>query len=149
MTVTSRHTPRRGALKDQGKLDMLAMTLKLLDETFAIARLDSRAPVPAWATQSRFHSVTRIGSELSIVCPEGNLPSDVLAVKGWRCLGVEGPLDFQLTGVLASLAGPLADGGISLFAISTYETDYLLVKQESLAAAIDALRSAGHSIVDG
>lgn len=82
-----------------------------------------------------------------MVCPEADVPSGVLAEAGWRCLKVQGPLDFALVGVMASLTGPLAAAGVSLFALSTYDTDYLLVKAGNLAQAVDALESAGHTVV--
>jgi len=74
------------------------------------------------------------------------VPADVLCEKGWRCLKVDGPLDFSLTGILTSLAAPLSAAGISIFAISTYDTDYLLLKEEQLDSAIRTLQQYGHHI---
>ncbi len=91
-----------------------------------------------------FCSITRTADEVSIVCPLGRVPDDVRRESGWRCLKVEGPLDFALTGILASLAVPLAQAGISIFAISTYDTDYLLVKD--LDGAVATLTGEGHLI---
>ena len=82
------------------------------------------------------------------MCAEENVPSDVKADRGWRALKVEGPLDLALTGVLASLANPLAEAQINLFAISTFDTDYLLVKGYNLARACEVLRQAGHGVAD-
>lgn len=89
-------------------------------------------------------SVTRTNHEVSIVCEEMRVPPDVRAVGAWRVVEVEGPLDFTLVGVLTSLAHPLADAGVSIFAISTFDTDYLLVREAQLAAARRALTDAGH-----
>ena len=111
--------------------------------TFAICRLDRDAPIPEWA-HNGFFSITRTPDELSIICKEEIVPEQVLCEKGWRCLQVMGPLDFALTGILASLASPLAEAGISIFAISTYDTDYFLVKE--LNRAIAVLSKAGHTM---
>ncbi len=102
--------------------------------------------MPAWAQSSAFVSVTRTPGELSVVCHEGVLPSSVEAERGFRCLGVRGPLGFSGTGILESLARPLAEADISIFALSTYDTDYLLVAAESLERAVRALAEAGHIV---
>lgn len=119
------------------------MKLVLCRGSFAVCRLAPEAALPA-----RFFSVTRTAEELSVVCRESDAPPDACCEPGWSCLQVAGPLDFALTGVLASLATPLATAGVSVFALSTFDTDYLLVKSASLARALDALRGAGHEIVD-
>src|SRR5690349_13783061 len=125
----------------------MPLTLTVLAETFAIARLDPAAAIPSWALAADgFVSITRTRDEVSIVCAESNVPEGVQASRAWRCLRVAGPLDFTLVGVLASLASPLAAAGISTFAVSTYDTDYLLVREHDLAAAIRALCGAGHVV---
>ncbi len=126
----------------------MTLTLSLLPEKLAICRLDPDADVPTWTSGSRFLSITRTDDELSVVCAEAGVPEEVKSDRGWRCLKVAGPLDLSLTGVLASLANPLAEGHINIFAISTYDTDYLLVKEESLPRSIDVLTQAGHRVVD-
>ncbi len=128
---------------------MQPLTLTVLDQTLAIARLRASEPIPEWSVRSAWCSITNTGSELSIVCPQQNVPNEVASEKGWRPFAVKGPLDFELTGVLASLATPLAAAGISIFAVSTFDTDYLLVKQEQLAAAIETLQRAGHTVEVG
>ena len=115
-------------------------------ETYAVCRLDRNAPAPDWGTRGLFSSVTRTAEELSVVCPDAQVPGRVKREGGWRVLKVEGPLDFSLTGVLASLTAPLAREGISVFALSTYDTDYLLVKKEQLEKAIQALRGEGYEV---
>ena len=117
------------------------------DTLFAVARLDARAAIPAWA--SEFFAVTRTADELSIVCPAESVPADVAAERGFRMLMVEGPLDFSLTGVMASIAGPLAAAGVSMFAISTYNTDYVLVREDRFADAVAALREADWDVAVG
>jgi hypothetical protein len=123
------------------------MNLTLLPDTLAICRLDPSITSPVWLPQSGFLSVTRTAEELSIVCCEAAVPDDVICQRGWRGLQVEGPLDFSLTGVMASLAGTLAEAGVSLFAVSTYDTDYILVRQAHLAVARQALVDAGHHVI--
>jgi uncharacterized protein len=122
--------------------------LYALDELYAIVRLEPDADVPVWARTGHFWSITRSDSELSIVCPQDDVPRDASAERGWCALEVAGPLDFSLTGVVSSLVAPLAEEEIPLFLISTFETDYLLVREPDLHRAVEALTSAGHS-VDG
>jgi hypothetical protein len=95
---------------------------------------------------SGFYSLTRTADEISIVCEEQQMPENAKSEKGWRALRVIGVLDFALTGILARLTAPLANAGISIFALSTFDTDYLLVKQEKLAEAIAVLSDAGYTI---
>ena len=121
------------------------LTLSVLPETLAICRLEHEASVPMWATGS-FVSITRTSDELSIVCHERDVPSGVKTDRGWRALKIEGPLDLALTGVLASIAVPLAEARINIFAISTFDTDYVLVKVDRVAEAIGVLRRAGHVV---
>lgn len=111
---------------------------------YSIIRLGPRAKVPAGLTG--FHSVTRTGRELSIVCRQELAPHGGRREDGFRCLEVAGPLPFEATGILVALAAPLARAGIPILAISTFDTDYLLVRHERLGAAVRALQRAGHSI---
>ena len=123
-----------------------SLTLDVLPERFAVVRLAADAAVPEWAQGAgALVSVTRTADELSIVCPEAAVPTDLPAQRGFRGLRVRGPLDFSVVGVLASLAGPLAAAGVSLFALSTYDTDYLLVRAADLERAVAALAGAGHA----
>ena len=125
---------------------MVSLPLTLLPALLAVCRLPPDAPLPAWATGRGFISITRTDEELSIVVHQDRVPGDTTAVGPWRALKVQGPLDFALTGILAALTAPLAEVGISLFAIATYDTDYILVREERLQAAINALRAAGHLV---
>jgi len=125
------------------------LTLTLLPDNMAVARLAATAPLPAWALSTAFFAITRTPDELSILCPGDSIPADTLAERDWRCLKVAGPLDFSLVGVLGALLGPLGDAGVSVFALSTYDTDYLLVKEAQLQQALAALRAAGHTIKKG
>jgi hypothetical protein len=121
------------------------MDLLLLPSSFAICKLEPDAPVPAWAHGS-FVSITRSSEELSIVCDEVDVPENILVEKAWRALKIKGPLDFGQTGILASFSQTLAEANVSLFAISTFDTDYLLVPEAQLNLALAALEQAGHSI---
>ena len=122
------------------------LELSLLPERFAISRLAVDSPIPGWATHGPFFSVTRTGDELSIVTELSRVPANVKSQSGWRVLKVHGPFVLSEIGVLAALATPLAEAKISLFAVSTFDTDYLLVASETLSAAIAALERAGHTI---
>jgi len=122
------------------------LELTLLPERFAISRLTAEALIPPWATEGPFFSVTRTGDELSVVSELSRVPVGVHSQPGWRVLKVHGPFVLSEIGVLASLATPLAEEKISLFAVSTFDTDYLLVASETLSAAIAALERAGHTI---
>lgn len=122
------------------------MRLRTLPDLYAIVRLDPDADVPDWVGDSPFSSVTRSDSELSIVCSEEDLPDGLRAERGWCALELIGPLDFTLTGVVASLVSPLADSDVPIFVISTFETDYLLVREPDYSRAVGSLRAAGHSV---
>lgn len=127
------------------------MNLLILPELYAVAKYPTSTPIPDWVWKTDgFLSVTKTDEELSIVSLAENfgahLPDGVQVETEWRALKVEGPLDFSLTGILASLAQPLALHQISIFAISTYNTDYLLVKANKLSEAIDVLTAKGHRI---
>ncbi|HEY3177102.1 MAG TPA: ACT domain-containing protein [Candidatus Polarisedimenticolia bacterium] len=120
------------------------VTLSVMPGRFSICRL---APgTPPWGVAGPFYSITRTDEELSIVCAESDVPAGVKAGGGWRALKAEGPFDFKTIGIVASLSTPLAVRGIGIFIISTFDTDYLLVKQEDLEAASEALTLAGHQL---
>lgn len=118
----------------------------MLDGRLAVCRFGPDHEVPHWALESWFFSVTRTPEELSIICPEPNVPGGLVCERGWRAMKLEGPLEFSMVGVLASVAGPLAAAGVSIFTVSTYDTDYVMVKEEQLDLAVDALRTYGHEI---
>jgi hypothetical protein len=118
----------------------------LLPEAFAVCRLDPAAPVPPWAGAHPFSSITRTADELSVVCPESAVPGGVQAAGGWRCLKLEGPFDFSVTGLVASFSTALARAGISLMVVCTYDTDYLLVRLADLDRAIASLEENGYRI---
>jgi hypothetical protein len=122
------------------------LTFIILRETLAICRLDKDAPIPDWVFQGGLFSVTRTKDELSIVCPQINVPKGIVCNQGWSCLKIKGPLDLSSTGIISSIAKTLQQEGISFFSISTYDTDYIMVKEKDLEKAIFALTETGHRI---
>jgi hypothetical protein len=122
------------------------LTLSILDAAFSVCRLAPDADLPHWLPAAGFVSMTRTADELSVVCPCEAVPPSVKAERGFRVLKIDGPLDFSLTGILLAVAGPLADTGISIFAVSTYDTDYVLVKAHDLKQAVAVLQAAGHAV---
>ena len=133
-------------------MDAPAHTAALLPARYAVARLAADAPYPEWA-RGPLVSLTRTDAELSVVCPEAALPAPppagLVVQRGFRALAVDGPLDFALVGLLAAWTGALAAAGVSVFALSTHDTDLLLVPAERLAAARAALAGAGLELRDG
>jgi hypothetical protein len=127
---------------------MIAQQFRLivLPGAFAVCRLPAGAVPPAWAVGGEFWSVARTTEELSVVCSQEAVPEGVRCERGWRVLRVAGTLDFALVGVLTALLAPLAAAGIAVFCLSTFDTDYLLVRETDLARAMEALTGAGHAI---
>jgi hypothetical protein len=131
-------------------LPLARLHLRLLEGRVSVCRLDPAEPIPAWVLAGGgFASITRAAGELSVVCAEDAVPAGTTCESGWRIFQVEGPLDFSLTGILASVAQPLADAGVSIFAVSTYDTDHVLVKEEDVQRAVRALTAAGHRVTAG
>jgi hypothetical protein len=123
------------------------LTLSVMEGLYAIAKFAGDAEIPAWAAGLAFFSVTRTPEELSVVVAEASVPPGLNASRGWRMLKVHGPFAFSETGVVASLANPLARVGVGIFVISTFDTDYLLVQQEEIPVAVETLEHAGHTIL--
>jgi hypothetical protein len=120
----------------------------LLPGRWAVVRFPADAPVPEWALRpSPFVSISRTADELSIVCPEAFVTPSARCEGGWQVIKLLGPFPFEEVGILASFAAPLAAAGVAIFAISTFDTDYILIKSAQVEAAVDALRSAGHELV--
>jgi len=116
------------------------LKLAVLPHHLGVARLPATGGLPAWLDLSRpMTSITRTREELSVVCPEDMIPAQTRSERGFRAIQVEHKLDFGLTGILATLTGVLAEAQVSVFALSTFDTDYLLVRQHRLRAAIEAL----------
>ncbi len=115
-----------------------------------MSQMEAGAPMPSWAIEALagpgFCSVTRTEQELSVVGPAELVPPETLAMRDWACFWLHGPFDFDETGILAALLNPLAKAGVGIFAVSTYDTDYILVKQANTELAIRVWRDAGHGI---
>lgn len=113
--------------------------LSVLPETLGICRFDDGSPIPDWAQNANFCSITRTRTELSIVCRQEEIPGGVLVEKDWRAFKLEGNISLESVGIIAVLSKPLADAGISIFNISTYETNYILVEDKNLEKAVEIL----------
>jgi len=123
------------------------LTLTVLAGTYAVSRFDSKAQIPEWAAKGgTFLTISRTDEELSIVSEDGLVPNGIRSERGWCCLRVHGPLDFATTGVLSSISSCLSERNISVFAISTYDTDYFLLKHSELSRACEALDISGHTV---
>lgn len=127
-------------------MSTVCLTLAVLDNLYTVCRLAPEAEIPNWLPTTGFVSVTRTIEELSVVCRSDAVPDSLEAERDFQVLKIEGPLDFSLTGILLSVAGPLADAGISIFALSTYDTDYVLVRKNDLGNTLSVLEAAGHTI---
>ena len=123
------------------------LSLKILPHRMAVCRFEPTAPLPDWIGKAGFYSFTRTEADLSIVCPETHLAPGTASETGWRCFKVQGRLDFSEIGIIVSLTQPLAESGLAVFVISTFDTDYFMVKEKDLAKAIDALTAKGHQII--
>ena len=138
-------------MKDAKRAMPGELRISVVPGRLAVCRLPPSEPLPAWAAAtekgSSFLCVVRTADELSVVCAEEQLPPGVACERGWRALKLEGVFDFSCVGVLVTLAAPLADEGISLLAVSTYNTDYVLVREQDLEAALLALARRGIQIV--
>ncbi len=123
-----------------------AYQLALIAGRYAVCRLPAQAELPDWAHAEHLLSITWRAGETSIVCPERYVPPEVKAERGWRALEVSGPLDFVLVGVLSSLLLPLAKAQVSVFVLSTYDTDLILIPEVQLERALGALGGAGNLV---
>lgn len=122
------------------------LQIRVVSGRFAVCRLSANAAIPEWANGPGFVSITRTGDELSIVCAEDRAPAGIRCERGYAAIRVAGTLAPELVGVMLSLAAPLAEAGIPILAIGTYDTDYVLVRHADLDAAVLALREAGHDV---
>jgi len=126
--------------------DNVRLAFRVHPGRYAVCRLSPDAPPPAWALQGDFYSLTRTHQELSIVCTETAVPDGVRAEIDWICLQLVGPFDFALTGILNAFLQPLAAARVPIFALSTFDTDWVLIPAPHLAAALQALAGAGHTV---
>ncbi len=120
--------------------------LKLIDGTFGVCRLNPADEIPHWAKNDKFYSISKTGEELSIVCAQEDISEGVTSELGWKILKIEGVLDFSLIGIIAKISSILADSGISIFVVSTFNTDYILIKEENISKAISVLREVKYTV---
>ena len=123
------------------------LELRTISGRFGICKLQPGDSIPPWAISGKLWSVTRTDAGISVVCSQENIPRGVEAERNWRVLEVVGPLSFEMVGVLLSLATPLAEAGVSIYSVSTFETDLILIREESFETACRALTKAGHKII--
>jgi uncharacterized protein len=122
------------------------LKFRQLPDRYAVVRLAPDASIPDWTTKGEFTSISRTSDELSIVCPLENIPSEYASGPRWICLKLEGPFPFSQTGVLLSFIEPLSNNGVPIFAISTYDTDYILIQEQTHELAMQLLEEAGHRL---
>jgi hypothetical protein len=126
---------------------MPGLTLQELPCNYAVSRLVSDARIPAWADGDGFVSISRTTDELSVVCLAARVPSDVRSDSPWVAFKLQGPFPFDATGIALSVIEPLSTASVGIFLVSTFDTDYLLVKAENAARARELLRAAGHKLL--
>ncbi len=126
----------------------MTLALKHVAGAFAICRLPAGSPVPHWFHPGGFASVSWSADELSIACDESQVPEDVQCERGWQCLMLQGPFAFELTGVLLEVLQPLAAAKIGIFAVSTFDTDYVLVKEHAFEQAKRVLARSGLALIE-
>lgn len=126
----------------------MKLNFAVLKSTFIVCKLDPASPIPDWINKQEFFSVTHSEDELSVVCVQENIPENIKTEKDWRVFRVEGPLDFSLVGILNNISNTMVKRNISIFVISTFDTDYILVKLRDFENAKKALKEDGHSIAE-
>lgn len=124
------------------------LTIKLLKEKYVVCRLNKNEAIPSWALQGDFYSITKTEDELSIVCLQDNIIDNIKCEKDWRVLKIEGPLDFSLVGILSKISTLMANNSISIFAVSTYDTDYILIKEKDINRAIKVLNNDNYEVIN-
>ncbi len=128
-------------------MDFRKLSMRILADRMAVCRFEPSAPLPDWIDQPGFYSITRTAEALSVVCSAERVPPGTESETGWRCFQLLGPFNFSEIGIIYSLTQPLAESGVSVFVISTFDTDYLMVKENNLAKAIDVLTAEGHRVM--
>ncbi|ENZ01854.1 ACT domain-containing protein [Clostridium thermobutyricum] len=123
------------------------LSLTLLKEKYCVCRLNKDDEIPSWVLKGEFYSITRTEDELSIVCVQDNLKSKIKCEKNWKILKIDGPLDFSLIGILSKISVLMAENEISIFVVSTYDTDYILIKEKNLEKAIDILKNDNYKVI--
>lgn len=133
--------------KDELIMTAPILTMNLFKEKFAVCRLGKNDAIPQWSKNDIFYSVTKTMDELSIVCLENDVPHNVKHENNWRILKIQGPLDFSLIGIIAKISSILAEEKISIFALSTFDTDYILLKDNNVKNAVNILNKNNYKII--
>jgi hypothetical protein len=123
-----------------------SFVMSVLKDDYIICRLDAFEGIPEWIKDSPFYSITQTSEELSVVCEKNTAQQKLTCEEDWKCMRIHGPLGFSETGIISTLTSMLAQNDISVFVISTYETDYILLKKMNLAKAAKILTDAGHEV---
>jgi hypothetical protein len=126
----------------------MEINLTVEDGLYSIVKLPPEAIIPQWALESAFFSITKTSDELSVAAESACVPKGMDADEGWRALKIDGVLDFSLTGIISSISSLLAENNVSVFVVSTYNTDYILIKKENLYKAVRALKASGYGVQD-
>lgn len=126
---------------------MRQLQMSLLKDIFGIYALENSAPIPDWAAKASMCSITRTKKELTIVCPQSIIPAESDCDSNWRCFRIDGSFDLNEIGVISCISAPLAEAGISIYVVSTYDTDYFLIKDNAAEKAIAVLTEDGHKII--
>lgn len=127
-------------------MESVRLVFDLDREVYAVCRLDRDAEEPAWVRSDGFYSISRTPHELSVVCRASGVPEGIRAARNWRLLALRGPFAFDQIGIAAEFTARLAAAAVSVFVISTFDTDLVLVQSHDLERALDALRAAGHEV---
>ena len=133
-------------MRFEEKFITVKLNLSALKDSYSICKLDPNSDVPGWEQEGDFYSISRTTNELSIICDRRNIPENINCEHNWRVLMIEGPFEFEEIGILNSITKPLAEANISLLTISTFDTDYILIKENYFSEAIKTLESAGQVI---
>ncbi len=120
--------------------------LQVIPDRYGIIKLPSTSDIPSWVLDCSVYNITKTPDELSIVCSQNVIPEEILCERGWKGLRVMGHLSFNSTGVVESIAKPLAEDEISIFTVSTFDTDYVFVKESQLDQTVNCLKAAGHHV---
>jgi hypothetical protein len=124
-----------------------AIKLEILEPLFGIVKLEQNSNIPKWVANEYFYSITKTAAEISVVCLQRNIPDNKICEKDWKVIKIAGSLDFSMVGIISKLSTVLADGGISIFVISTYDTDYILIKKRDIENTIELLKEAGYNLL--
>jgi hypothetical protein len=125
----------------------MTLNLIVLADKYSIYKFKNESALPDWIYSSDFYSITKTKDEISVIAIQtDSLSEDIICSKNWRIFKIAGPLDFSLVGIIADISCILKEKKISIFTISTYDTDYILVKQKDLSIGIKALKDKGHNI---